>query len=210
MLNNSRAEIAQIVRNVSKQKEILAIRIYNKEGVIKFSSRPEEVEQAVTSSNEVCSVCHKRSPPRTALTPEQRSRVTTADGKRVLAYLSPIRNEAACSSDACHVHPPDRSVLGVLDVVLDLEDTERAFLDYQRHILGLAIAAFLLTSTGYYFFLSRFLTQPLRRLASGARCIGKGMTTVSRWCGAPSSKVLRAGQSLQGLSRRMVQLRPAT
>jgi len=175
MLNNSRAEIAQIVRNVSKQKEILAIRIYNKEGVIKFSSRPEEVEQAVTSSNEVCSVCHKRSPPRTALTPEQRSRVTTADGKRVLAYLSPIRNEAACSSDACHVHPPDRSVLGVLDVVLDLEDTERAFLDYQRHILGLAIAAFLLTSTGYYFFLSRFLTQPLRRLASGARCIGKGM-----------------------------------
>lgn len=176
MLNNARNEIAQIVRNVSRQKEILAIRIYNKDGVIKFSSHPGEVGQAVTIASEACSLCHKRTPPRAALTPEQRSRVTTdADGKRVLACLSPIGNEPVCSSDACHVHPSDRSVLGVLDVVLDLEDTERAFLDYQRHILGLAVAAFLLTSAGYYLFLSRFLTQPLRRLATGARCIGKGM-----------------------------------
>jgi len=176
MLNNARNEIAQIVHNVSRQKAILAIRIYNKDGVIKFSSHPEEVEQTIPIENEACSVCHKHFPPRVALSPEQRTRVMTdANGKRVLACLSPISNESSCATDACHVHPPDRSVLGVLDVVLDLEDTERDFLDYQRHIIALALAAFLLTSTGYYFFLSRFLTQPLRRLATGARCIGKGM-----------------------------------
>ncbi len=176
MLNNSRDEIAQIVRNVSRQKEILAIRIYNKDGAIKFSSLPGEVDRTVTIDHEACRVCHSVSPPRTALSPSRRTRVTTdADGRRVVVCLSPIGNEPVCANDACHVHPPERTVLGVLDVVMDLEDTERDFLDYQRHVIGLAVAAFLLTSTGYYFFLSRFLTQPLRRLARGARLIGKGM-----------------------------------
>jgi histidine kinase len=39
MMLNSRDDINQIIRNISKQKEIENIRIYNKEGKIKFSNK---------------------------------------------------------------------------------------------------------------------------------------------------------------------------
>ena len=44
MMLNSRDDINQIINNISRQKEIETIRIYNKEGQIKFSNQPSEVE----------------------------------------------------------------------------------------------------------------------------------------------------------------------
>ena len=43
MMLNSRDEINEIIKNISKLKEIENIRIYNKEGKIKFSNRPAEL-----------------------------------------------------------------------------------------------------------------------------------------------------------------------
>jgi len=40
MMLNSREDINHIINNISKQKEIDTIRIYNKKGQIKFSNRP--------------------------------------------------------------------------------------------------------------------------------------------------------------------------
>ena len=48
MMLNSRDDINQIINNIGKQREIEAIRIYNKDGTIKFSKEMREVD---TSTN---------------------------------------------------------------------------------------------------------------------------------------------------------------
>ena len=45
MMLNSRDDINQIITNIARLKEIQNIRIYNKEGAIKFSKRPEVREK---------------------------------------------------------------------------------------------------------------------------------------------------------------------
>jgi hypothetical protein len=45
MMLNARDEINQIINNIGRQPEIENIRIYNKSGEIKYSNKPEEVEQ---------------------------------------------------------------------------------------------------------------------------------------------------------------------
>ena len=63
MMINSRDDINQIIKNIGRQKGIENIRIYNKQGEIKFSNRPSEVEQTTNIKSEACDICHRTDPP---------------------------------------------------------------------------------------------------------------------------------------------------
>ena len=58
MMLNSRDDINQIITNIARLKEIQNIRIYNKEGAIKFSNHAQEVEQITNIKSEACHICH--------------------------------------------------------------------------------------------------------------------------------------------------------
>mgnify|MGYP001821153788 CR=1 FL=1 len=45
MMLNSRDDINQIINNIGRQKEIETIRLYNKDGQIKFSNLASEVDR---------------------------------------------------------------------------------------------------------------------------------------------------------------------
>ena len=63
MMLNSRDDINQIITNIGRLKEIQNIRIYNKEGAIKFSNHGQEVEQITNIKSEACHICHHSEPP---------------------------------------------------------------------------------------------------------------------------------------------------
>jgi histidine kinase len=71
-----------------------------------------------------------------------------------MGVISPVYNEPGCSTDACHVHPPDKKVLGAIDLVVSLEETDRELARYERNLVALAVFIFLATSTMILFFLS--------------------------------------------------------
>src|SRR6056297_742023 len=75
MMLNARPDIAQIVNNISKQKEIRTIRIYNKAGVIKYCNQEAEINRKVEITNAACHVCHKSAPPQQHLPIGQRIRM---------------------------------------------------------------------------------------------------------------------------------------
>ena len=54
MMINSRDDINQIINNIAKVRGIQNIRIYNKEGQIKFSNRPAEVDTRTNIRAEAC------------------------------------------------------------------------------------------------------------------------------------------------------------
>lgn len=175
MMLNSRDEINQITTNIGRQKEIENIRIYNKEGQIKFSSRPEEVDQITNIKAEACFICHKQDPPLERVDLTRRTRIFHAPGGyRLLGIISPIYNEPGCSTGACHVHPKDKKVLGALDVVFSLADMDKEIASYTRSIIGLAVIIFLGASAIIGIFLMRFVNRPIKELITGAHHIGNG------------------------------------
>ena len=172
---NSRDDINQIINNIAQQKEIKSIRIYNKKGQIKFSNRAEEIDQVTNIKAEACDICHRTKPPLGSVGLAGRTRVFVApDGDRHLGIISPIYNEPGCSTNACHVHPEGKKVLGGLDVEVSLKDTDSSIASYERGIVGFALLVFLGTSAIMGFFLMRFVNRPIKKLIAGTRHIGNG------------------------------------
>lgn len=176
MMTNSRDEITRIIENIARQKDVETIRIYNKRGQIKFSNKTEEIDLFANVRKAVaCYICHKREPPLETVSLEERTRVVDSGrAARTLGIISPIYNEPGCSTDLCHVHPQDKRVLGLLDVVISLESTDKEILTYEREIIGLALFLFLVTSTIIGIFLLRFVNRPIKELIRGTRHLGSG------------------------------------
>jgi histidine kinase len=175
MMLNSRDEINQIINNIGRQKEIETIRIYNKEGQIKFSNQPAELETKTNIKDEACYICHRSEPPLSELGLDERTRIfTSQQGYRLLGIISPICNEEGCATDACHVHPQDKKILGALDVVVSLEDTDTELFLAKKGAIFLAGGIFLVTSAIIFLFQLRFVTRPIRKLIGGTRRIAKG------------------------------------
>jgi len=199
MMLNSRDDIAQIIANISRQPEIRNIRIYNKEGQIKFSSAPREVDSITNIKNEACRVCHRTEPPRTQLPLADRTRIFTNDqGQRFLGILSPIYNEPSCSEDACHVHPADKKVLGALDLVISLADVDRELVLYERKTTALAATVFLITALAIFGSVLIFVNRPIKRLIADTRRIGRG--------GYPDRPAVTQDDEIGELSRAIFQM----
>lgn len=175
MMLNSRDDINQIINNIARLEQIQYIRIYNKEGAIKFSSRPEEVEQVTNIKSEACHICHHSEPPRVEVELSERLRYfNSAAGDPLLGIISPIFNEPGCSTSACHFHQPDKKVLGALDVVVSFAETQKAIRFMEKGVTGLALAAFLVTSAIIFIFVLRFVNRPIQKLIAGTEAISRG------------------------------------
>ncbi len=175
MMLNSRDDINQIINNIGRLEQIQNIRIYNKDGAIKFSNRPEEVDQVTNIKSEACHICHHSDPPRVDVELSDRTRYFRADkGPPLLGIITPIFNEAGCSTSDCHFHQPDKKVLGALDVVVSLADTETEIRFMEKGVIGLALAAFLVTSAIIFVFVMRFVNRPIRKLIAGTESVSRG------------------------------------
>ena len=175
MMSNSRNDINQIITNIGKQKEIQTIRIYNKDGQIKYSNQPSEVDQITNIKAEACDICHKTDPAPSQLELTERIRIfDSSKGYRLLGIICPICNEPGCATDDCHVHPQGKKILGALDVVISLADTDKEILTAEKGIIGLAGIVFVVTSTIIFLFVLRFVNQPIRKLIDGTRMIARG------------------------------------
>ena len=177
MLLNSRHELAEIVKNIGEQSDIISIRVYNKEGEIMFSGAPEEVGMRTNIRTEACHACHQVEPPLTELTVQERTRVFwSEDDRHMLGVLTPVMNEPSCSGPPCHFHPADKEVLGALDVVFPLAASEEQVLNFQLYILGFAAFIFVGGGLSVHLYLRRFLTRPVAALITGTRAVAKGET----------------------------------
>jgi histidine kinase len=180
MLRNQRDNMHQIIQAIGKQKGVEAVRVFNKQGRIVFSSRAKEIGQMVDMRAEACYACHFEDRPLERLPQAQRSRIfqTKAGGiaqpHRVLGVINPIYTEPACYSDPCHAHPPSQKVLGVLDVGLSLAGVDAEVASTTKEVAGVALLIFaglaVLMAVITYF----TLTRPLSTLVGAARRITQG------------------------------------
>lgn len=176
MLRNDAEGVRRVIANIAVQEGVDSVRIYNKEGRVRVSSRPNEEGSLVDKRSEECIACHAQAQPKAGLEREDRIRMLrAADGGRVLGIITPIYNEAACT--ACHVHPAGQRVLGILDVRLSMAQADAALRASERQMqygLGATVVAVLLLS---FLLLWALVMRPLKRLRHAMERTGGGDLT---------------------------------
>ena len=171
MLADRRGDAYQIMDMIAQKQGISAVRIFNKEGKTMFSSVPEDRGIAGKASP-TCAVCHNARTPLVKVEMNSRARmIDIGSGRRNLAMVTPVYNEPSCSSAACHAHPGNVKVLGVIEVVYDLRP-----LDELRYSIRLRVAIITILLTAFVgvfvvFFVRRFVDAPIRELIAGAKAV---------------------------------------
>ncbi|MGB8887157.1 MAG: ATP-binding protein [Candidatus Korobacteraceae bacterium] len=174
MLNNDRAGLYEMMLNMADQPGVVRVRIMNPEGVISYSTAPTEVGNSVDKGAEACYGCHTKSQPLARLNRSDRFRVYRADGSRVLGVITPIENQPACSNAACHAHPANIQILGVLDTNLSLAKVDQGLAHESREMLastGVALLAVVFLSGLFVWIVVR---NPLRELKAGTERVASG------------------------------------
>jgi len=173
MLADDRPAAYDVMETIARQQGISRIRIFNKEGRIRFSTGAE-AGQVVDKNAEACVLCHAGTRPLVRVDAPSRSRVFRGeDGKRRLAMVTPIYNEPSCSNAACHAHPASQNVLGVLDVAMDLAPVDRQVSEVTWRVLVATLVEIILISAFVVFFLHRLVTRPIHGLIDATGAMGR-------------------------------------
>jgi len=176
MLENRKEEIHAIINTLAHEPSIMEIRIFNKEGVVTVSSRENSVGKMVDKRAESCYACHTENEPLQKLSMDDRTRIYrfNPDSPRILAVINPIYNERSCYQAKCHAHTKDQTVLGVLDIKLDLKDVDQQIEDNKFRLIAFAAVAFLALSYFMTYFVWRWVIKPVRELVKATNQVSSG------------------------------------
>ena len=175
MLKNQRESLHKIIEAIGAQSGVENIRVFNKNGAIMFSSRKDEIGSYVDLQAEACYACHRRDQPLERLSMSDRSRTYRSPaGYRVVSTINPVYNEPSCWQAACHAHPENQKVLGVLDIGLSLETLDEEIIVTKKKIIFFAALFFLLVTAIVAGCILYFVNRPIRRLVSATKQIASG------------------------------------
>jgi two-component system NtrC family sensor kinase len=173
MLANHRESAYSVMQTIASKRGIDAIRIYNRDGLVMFSTTKSEAGRVrAAKTSEACAVCHSRPTPVLVSDAARRSRIArTPAGHRTLSIVTPILNGRSCSQAACHAHPANQRVLGVLDVGLSLNDVDAEVADMKFRASLVSAIEIILIGAFIFAFTRRFVATPVRKLAEAAKSI---------------------------------------
>ncbi len=176
MLENKKEEIHAIIDTVSHEPSIMEIRVLNKEGAVTFSSRKDSIGKMVDKRAESCYACHTENQPLEKLSISERMRIyrISPDSPRILAVINPIYNEPSCYQAACHAHTKDQTVLGVLDIKMDLKDVDQQIADSKFRLIVFAVIAILALSFFIAYFVRRWVGKPVGELVRATNEVSSG------------------------------------
>lgn len=183
MLADHRQRAFQMIEEVARQDGIERIRLFNKVGIIGFSTMKQEEGQKVDLGAEACNGCH-RGKGGAQFTPEgtvsnsstaTRSRFfTNADGAKILGVTREIKNLRSCSTAACHVHKDDSAVLGILDVQVTLAGMQATLDSYKKSVIAFTFFLLCLLGLCLSVLTQKFVNQPVADLLEHTGKLGSG------------------------------------
>lgn len=176
MLIGQRDAIQKTLDDIATKKDIKRMRIFDSSGRIHYSSSIDEVGGSVDRESFACRGCHTD--------PERPSETLSGkkswfiyrgkEGYRILTSVTPIFNEPSCYTAACHVHPKEQKVLGILETDYSLSSVDR---DIKRLVVKTAIYAMVfivISSMVLYLVLRRFVLRPVSILSTAMKRVRAG------------------------------------
>jgi two-component system NtrC family sensor kinase len=174
MLADQRSAAYEIMQKIAEKQGIDRIRMFNREGRVMFSTRAEEISNLTNRTSEVCAPCHGSAEAKGELNIQARARIVTdISGRPTLTMVTPIYNEPSCSTAACHAHPVQQRVLGVLDVSLLLDPVIQEEQNVRKQVAITIAIQITVIALFLIFFVRLFVVIPINELIAGTKAISE-------------------------------------
>lgn len=170
MLLNSREHVEQIINTIATEKGVIKIRIFNKNGMIAYSSDSTELRTTVDLKHTACNSCHSIKPIPTTM--PVRDLINKSNGSLVL--VNPIINEEACYTADCHAHQSTDKLLGIISVQMSTEMVDTIINQAKVTFISGVLVTFMLLILATIITIRYSLNKPLRKVFEGIQEIGKG------------------------------------
>src|SRR5208283_1622783 len=168
MLRNDREGLYHAIQTMADEPGMVKVRILDQEGRVSYSTDATEVSHVLDKTAEACYGCHNQAQPLARLNRPDRFRIyRNGGGHRVLGIITPIENQASCSNAACHAHPADQQVLGVLDTNLSLAKADAQIAVSSARSLSYTAIAMLIVAVMSWLFVWWVVDRPIRALKNG-------------------------------------------
>ena len=175
MLRNDREGLYHSIKTMADEPGMEKIRIFDQEGRITYTTDSAEQNHVVDKTAEACYACHAQSQPLARLNRPDRFRIyRNSAGTRVLGIITPIENQPSCSNAACHAHPAEQQILGVLDTNLSLAKADVQLAESSRRMIAYTACALLLIAVLSWFFIWRVVGLPVKALERGTERLAAG------------------------------------
>ncbi len=158
--------LISIFHTVGSLPGVEKMRVFNEDGVILYSAKLSEIGKLTDELD--YDTYRKPGPDRS--TPF----ASSSTGHRSFCMVEPIENQPSCR----RCHPAAREVLGVLDVCLSMEETEKKIESNRLILLSFTGLAILLTSLLNSILLKRFVSTPVARLVGTMMSVEAGKLDV--------------------------------
>ncbi|MDY0211609.1 MAG: ATP-binding protein [Desulfuromonadaceae bacterium] len=176
MLNDDHIMLHRMIDELATMEGIRRIRLFNKDGVINFSTDESETGQTLALSAEGCSGCHlSKGAPLVELPSAARGRTfKDENGEVFLGVTKPIYNDPSCYTAACHHHPPDKELLGILDVQISLKKRMSQVDTFRNFFIVLVCVLLILLFMELLVLTKSLIIAPVRRIIAHQRKIAAG------------------------------------
>lgn len=163
MMTGHPEDLEEVIEELSKKAGIYQIRIFNKDGKIKYSSNPGEISKNIALL-EPHHIDYKQT---------NKKVISLGPDKEKYSSTEPIINENICQS--CH---EEKSTIAYLDIDTNLTLAENAFYTGFEHMLYLGWAVIVVFSIGLYIIFNKFINSPLKKLVIALNNVEKGYLNV--------------------------------
>lgn len=174
MLLNLKEEVQSTIERLGEGPELSTIRVYNLKGKTMLSAHSEEIGNRIELDSEICSSCHCAGGAGATTALEKRSFPRIHEREEVLRNLSVIKNEASCSTAACHAHPAEQRILGILEVEMSMAPLQRTLRTSQRQFLWTTLILIAVVGIVVAVFIRRLVHRPVMQLYDGTLRIAAG------------------------------------
>jgi PAS domain S-box-containing protein len=165
MVENDRSLIARMIETFGRQPRIERLIVFDRDGVLRYSSGPRRPDEDLRLSSATCQACHQ-------FPPEHRgsSRVIETQGGTLLRTVIPIHNSEQCY----RCHNPTHKINGILMLDYDAGEVRAALTSDLRWMVFGAGAIALLLAGAIAVVIRVFVLRRLQRFETTARLIAAG------------------------------------
>jgi signal transduction histidine kinase len=164
MMTGHPKDLQNVINGISLKEGIHHIRIYDKEGIIRYTSITDEINKNIS----VIGTRHTDAEhPGTKI-------ISLESGDQIYSTTEPLNNDKLCQS--CHT---EKGTIAYLDIDTNLTSAETNFYTGSFHMIFLGWAVIFILITGLYFIFQKFINSPLQKLVLGLNEVESGNLNIN-------------------------------
>jgi two-component system NtrC family sensor kinase len=163
MMSGHQKDVQNVIDELSQKESIYRIRIFDKNGIVKFSSNREEINTEISMI----------SPHHSDYEQTETKIVRVDTGDEIYSSIEPILNRKPCQS--CH---EEDNLIAYLDLDTHLTRAENKFYTGSIHMIILGWVVILILLIGLYLIFNKFINSPLQKLVIALADVKRGNLNV--------------------------------